>query len=210
MNIKEYELMKRVYGDKLTNLYMLENNGFKIPPFMYMDELYLETKNYKYLNKDEYFSKYLKNKNLVIKTSIFDESHYGKYVFMTYLNKKSHELNEICENYQIQFDNFKNKVKRIFIPGIIIQEMIPNKILYEINMNNLNKSIIIKEKKNNFKDFYFFKKISHIKTKLKKEYNNKLIKVIKKINSLNLNYVNLNLKIILHKKELYIINFDYY
>ena len=140
MDNKNFEEMKRIYGEKVSNLYMLEQNGFKVPPFMYVDENYIEQKEW-------------------------------------------------------QFVKFKKNINRRFIPGVIIQQMIPNKIISEININN-NK-IIIKQKNKKNKMFYFFYNVNKIKINVNKEYNNKLIKIIKKIKKLNLDFENLNLKLFL-------------
>lgn len=200
--------MKRIYGDKVSNLYMLEQNGFKVPPFMYVDENYIEQKEYYYLEKDKYFKKHLKDSFLSIRTSIYDEYNYSQYVFQSYLNKQSKDLNYVFKIIERQFVKFKKNINRRFIPGVIIQQMIPNKIISEININN-NK-IIIKQKNKKNKMFYFFNNVNKIKINVNKEYNNKLIKIIKKIKKLNLDFENLNLKLFLFNKEWYVISFNYY
>lgn len=44
MDNKNFEEMKRIYGEKVSNLYMLEQNGFKVPPFI--KEWYVISFNY--------------------------------------------------------------------------------------------------------------------------------------------------------------------
>lgn len=211
MDNKKIKEMKRIYGNKLANLYMLELNGFKVPPFMYIDERYIEEKEYKYIYKDKYFKNNLKNEMLAIRTSIFDEIEYNQYIFMSYLNKKEKDLQNILEIFYKQFKKIKEKNKRIFVPGIIIQKMIPEEYVLEININKEIKQIIIKENKNNNKSFNLFKKINDINIiDLDKKNNNKLVKLLTNLTNLNIDFKNINLKIILHKDEWNIISFNYY
>lgn len=203
--------LNRIYGNKLANLYMLETNGFKIPPFMYLDETYIEKKEYKYLYKDNYFKNNLQNCKLAIRTSIFDEIEYNQYVFMSYLNKKEKDLKNILEIFYNQFQKIKEKKERIFVPGVIIQEMIPEDYVLEININKKLKNIIIKEIHNKIKNFKIINKIKDLKLKsINKKNNNNLKKQLYKIENLDLKYEYINLKMILYKNDWYIISFNYY
>lgn len=216
MEIKK--INKRVYGDKLSNLVLLEQLNFNVPAFMYFDEPSIEKKEYKYIEKNDYFKKYLKDDKMVLRASIYDPKKYGKYIFTSLEDVDLENLEKAMDRIHEKFNETLNNVNRIFVPGVIIQKMIPNNYSLELNIVK-NKAIIVKEYLKGKKDTSYENIILHYfdsKEDIKSNSINcsnsllweiKLIifKIIEHIEDFN----NIYLELVLHENKWWIISFDY-
>lgn len=208
------EYFKNSFGEKAIEFYKLEQEGFNIPPFIYLSEDYIYKGLYKFLDKDDYFINNLKNDKIAIRTSIVEKNDYTKHSFYSYLNLNYDNLKKALKKFKEIFLNYKRKKNNNdFKPGVIIQKMIKGNIYSIINITkkntliSYNKSFDSIYKDINTQNFV----ISNNKklNKMNKKYcNYQLIKLIDKLKSIYKDFNNINLQLIYSNYKWYIISFN--
>lgn len=213
--INNFDYLKNSFGEKAIEFYKLEQNGFNIPPFIYLSEEYIYKGLYKFLDKDEYFTKNIKNNNIAIRTSIVENNDYIKHYFHSYINIKIDNLKKALKKFKEVFLNYKKKKKsNDFKPGIIIQKMITGNIYSIINITkkntiiSYNKSFDLINKDLNTKNYTFQNNKKKFSTNLNKYSNNQLNKLINKIKDFYVDFNNINLQLIYSNFKWYIISFN--